>query len=74
MNIELFIFGVHGQFVWSAFLFTIISCLFLYLRTKIKLQNMEKKFSEHFEQTQNFKVEVLEKKTHSEKALSGSLI
>jgi len=74
MNIEFFIFGEYGQFVWPAFLFTIFSCLFLYLKTRRELQNTEKKFTEHFRQTQNIEVEVLEKKIHSEKALSGNSI
>ena len=34
MNLELLTLGGYGQFVWPAFIFTFISCYYLYLKTK----------------------------------------
>ena len=70
MNMELFILGGYGQFVWPAFIFTIVSCLFLYLKTKKEFQKQEKVYLKEFKQLQTKKIEVAKKK----EVLSGSLI
>ena len=44
MNLEFFILGGYGQFVWSAFIFTFICCVILYVKTKKELQKQEKVF------------------------------
>ena len=38
MNIELLTMNGYGQFVWTAFIFSFVACLYLYLKTK----NVEK--------------------------------
>ena len=70
MNMELFILGGYGQFVWPAFIFTIVSCFFLYLKTKKEFQKQEKVYLKEFKQLQTKKIEVDKKK----EVLSGSLI
>ena len=70
MNIELFILGGYGQFVWPAFIFAIVSCFFLYLKTKKEFQKQEKIYLKEFKQLQTKKIKVDKK----EEVLSGSLI
>ena len=36
--------GGYGLFVWSAFIFTFVFCLFLYIRIRNDLTQCEKKF------------------------------
>ena len=70
MNLELLILGGYGQFVWSAFIFTFVSCFFLYVKTKKEFQKQEKMFLKEFRQTQTEKIEIAKEK----EALSGSSI
>ena len=44
MNFEFFIMNGFGIYVWSAFVFTFIVCLFLYIRTRKTLKKLEKDF------------------------------
>ena len=67
---ELFILDGYGQFVWPAFIFTFVSCLFLYLKTKKELQKQEKIFLREFKQLQTAKIKITKRK----EVLSGSLI
>ena len=74
MNMELFILGGYGQYVWPAFIFTLVSCIFLYLKTKKELQKQEIFFLNEFKQLQNIKIEVSKRKEITKKVLSGNLI
>ena len=44
MNFEIFIMNGFGIYVWSAFVFTFLVCLFLYIRTRKTLKKLEKDF------------------------------
>ena len=44
MNFEFLIMNGFGIYVWSAFAFTFIVCLFLYIRTRKTLEKLEKDF------------------------------
>ena len=44
MNFEFLIMNGFGIYVWSAFAFTFIVCLFLYIRTRKTLKKLEKDF------------------------------
>ena len=70
MNMELFILDGYGWFVWPAFIFTIVSCFFLYLKTKKEFQKQEKIYLKEFKQLETKKIEVDKKR----EVLSGSLI
>ena len=70
MNMEPFILDGYGRYVWPAFIFTIVSCFFLYLKTKKEFQKQEKIYLKEFKQLQTKKIEVDKKK----EVLSGSLI
>ena len=70
MNIEFLILDGYGQFVWPAFIFTIVSCFSLYLKTKKEFKKQEKIYLKEFKQLQTKKIELDKKR----KILSGSLI
>ena len=58
MNLELFILGGYGQFVWPAFAFTFLNCLVLYLKTRKELKKQEEAFFSNNERslTSNIKI------------------
>ena len=70
MNLDFLILGGYGQFVWSAFFFTFVSCFALYLKTKKEFQKQEKMFLKEFKQSQIEKI----KTTKKTEVLSGSPI
>jgi len=70
MNLDLFILGGYGYFVWLAFVFTFLSCFALYLKTNKEFKKQEKMFLNEFKQTRTIKIEAASK----EKALSSSPI
>ena len=74
MNLSLFVLGGYGQFVWPAFIFTFVSCFYLYLKTKREFQKQEKFFLNEFKQLQTIKIEVDKRKETRKKILSGSSI
>jgi len=74
MNLELLTLGGYGQFVWPAFIFTFISCYYLYLKTKEELQQQEKFYLNKFRQLRAIKIEVAKKKETSKRVLSNSSI
>ena len=71
MNIELLILDGYGQFVWPAFIFTFVSCFFLYLKTAKELQRQEKIFLNEFKHLQTKKIQVAEKKENTKEVWSG---
>ena len=74
MNLNLFILGGYGQFIWPAFIFTFAICFFLYLRTKKELQKQEKLFLNEFEQSQTVKIVVNSQKEKTKKVLSSNSV
>ena len=72
MIMEFFILGGYGNFVWSAFIFTFVTCFLLYLKTKKELKKQDKKFLIEFKQIPVSEIEITEQKELSEKILSGS--
>ena len=70
MNLELFILGGYGYFVWPAFIFTFVSCCALYLKTYKEFKKQEKMFLNEFKQMQAVKIETVNEK----EALSSSPI
>ena len=74
MNLDFFVLGGYGQFVWPAFMFTFLSCLTLYLKTKKELQKQEKIFLSEFKQSENIKIESGKITGNIKEVLSGSSI
>ena len=70
MNLELFILDGYGHFVWPAFIFTLVSCFALYLKTNKAFQKEEKIFLNEFKQIQEVKIKTVKE----QEALSSSLI
>ena len=71
---ELLILNGYGQFVWPAFLFTIVSCFFLYLKSRKELQKHEKIFIREFGKLQTTEIKIEKRKEIIKKALSSSSI
>ena len=74
MNLELFILGGYGQFIWPAFIFTFVSCIVLYKKTKKELQKQEKMFLSEYEELHATKIKSTEEKKTTKEVLSGSSI
>ena len=66
--------GGYGQFVWPAFIFTFISCFFLFVRTKKELQRQEKMYINEFKQLQTAKIKTVKVKEAAREILSGSSV
>ena len=62
MNLELFILGGYGYFVWHAFIFTFLSCFALYLKTYKEFQKQEKMFLNEFKRMQAIKIKTVYEK------------
>jgi len=74
MDLEFFILGGYGQFVWPAFTFTFVSCVMLYIRTKKELQKQEKMFLKEYEKQLIAEIKTTKEKKITKEALSGSSI
>ena len=73
MNLEFFTLNGHGQFIWPAFIITFTSCFLLFLKTKKKLEKMEKIFLQHEKQLKVVKIKTLTQE-NGRKVLSGSAV
>tara|TARA_B100000029_G_scaffold352860_1_gene345456 strand:- start:4534 stop:4749 length:216 start_codon:yes stop_codon:yes gene_type:complete len=69
---ELFLLNGHGIFVWPAFIFTFFSCLFLYLKSRKELKNLEKIYLEDLNQIQTIEIQLEKRKIAKESLLSRS--
>ena len=74
MNLELFILDGYGQYVWPAFIFTIVSCFSLYLKTTKEFKKQEKIYLKEFEQLQTIKIEAGKRRETKKEVLSESSI
>ena len=74
MDLEFFILGGYGQFVWPAFAFTFVSCVALYIRTKKELQKQEKMFLKEYEKLHIEETKTIKEKKITKEILSGSSI
>ena len=70
MIMDLIYLGGYGQFVWPAFIFTFLSCFFLYLKTKWELQKQEKIYMSEFKKLRTLEIKTVEEKKEKE-VLSG---
>ena len=74
MSLEFLILDGYGQFVWPAFIFTIVSCFSLYLKTKKEFKKQEKIYLKEFKQLQTIKIEAGKKRETRKEVLSASSI
>ena len=69
---DLIFMGGHGLFVWSAFIFTLVSFASLYLLTKLQLLKEQKKYISKFGSLSKTKIVVArEQKIHKEILLNS---
>jgi len=66
---ELLAMNGYGQFVWTAFTFSFVSCLYLYLKTKIEFKKQEKLYLLEFGSIQVTKLQFNKRKKSTEEAL-----
>ena len=74
MNLEFFILGGYGHFVWPAFIFTFVSCVALYRKTKKELQKQEKIFLSEYKEPYTVRIKSTEENKITKEVLSGSSI
>ena len=72
MTIELIYMNGYGLYVWSAFLFTLISFTSLYVITKIQYTKERNKFMSKFGALDSKKAEVARSQTINKEILSSS--
>tara|TARA_B100000929_G_scaffold193544_1_gene153456 strand:+ start:5099 stop:5326 length:228 start_codon:yes stop_codon:yes gene_type:complete len=61
MNFDIFSMNGYGIYVWSSFLFTFLTCLFLFLKTKKTLRKLEKDFIKEAQTLSDEQLEGLKK-------------
>ena len=59
----------YGQFVWPAFIFTFVSCLYLYLKIRIEFKQQEKIYLLKFKKAEVRKIQFDKRKKSREEAL-----
>ena len=69
MLMELLTMNGHGQFVWPAFIFTFVSCLYLYLKIRIEFKQQEKIYLLKFKKVEVRKIQFDKRKKSREEAL-----
>jgi len=68
MYFEVFVLNGYGYFVWPAFIFTFVSCFFLFERTNKEFRKLEKIYLKEFNQSQKIEIAAAKEK----KALSAA--
>jgi heme exporter protein CcmD len=61
MNFDIFSMNGYGIYVWSSFLFTFLTCLLLFLKTKKTLRKLEKDFIKEAQTLSDEQLEDLKK-------------
>ena len=69
MNLEFLILGGYWYFVWPAFVFTFVSCFFLYFKSKKEFLKQKEIFLKEFGLIQTINPEVSDK----EEDIKGTL-
>ena len=69
MFAELLSMNGYGQFVWTAFAFSFLSCLYLYLKIRIEFKKQEKIYLLEFGSFEIKKIEFNKRKKSTEEAL-----
>ena len=73
MSLDFLFLGGYGNFVWPAFIFTLISCFYLYFETKKELKENEIRFVKEFGQFSKTEITKVNKK-YSREVTFGSTI
>ena len=70
MYVEFLMMNGYGQFVWPAFIFSLASCFYLYVKTRYELKQQERTFFLEFREVQAKKIEFIKGKESTKEALS----
>tara|TARA_B100000029_G_scaffold82915_2_gene73922 strand:- start:3272 stop:3484 length:213 start_codon:yes stop_codon:yes gene_type:complete len=70
MFFEAFILNGYGYFVWPAFIFTFVSCFFLFVQANREYKKLEKIYLKEFNATQKIEIVVYKEK----KSLTASTL
>ena len=71
MNINIFLMSGYGLYVWSAFIFAFLICLYLFLKTKKSLNKLEKDYKEEVKKLSIEKLETLNTRKISKEILTS---
>ena len=52
MDLNFLVLDGYGQFVWPAFIFTVVSCFVLYAKTKKEFKKQEKIYLQEYKKFQ----------------------
>jgi len=67
---ELLTMNGYGQFVWTAYIFSFVSCLYLYFKTSIEFKKQEKIYLLEVREVKARKFQFEKKKKFKEEVLS----
>ncbi len=73
MNINFFLMNGYGLYVWSAFVFAFIVCLFLFLKTKKSLYKVERDYKEEVKKLSKEQVDILNTGKISKELISSQV-
>ena len=71
MNINFITMDGYGLYVWSAFAFTFLVCLILFLKTRRTLKKLETEFKTEANNLSKEKLEVLKEKKIAQEILGS---
>ena len=74
MSFEFFRFEGYGQFVWPAFIFTLILLYVLYAKVKKELSEQENIYLKENKKFQTIQIKAINNKETTQEALSGNSI
>ena len=64
----------YSIFVWPAFIFTFVSCLYLYFKTRAELKKQEKIFLNKIKQPHTIEIKIAKRKETIKEVLPGNLV
>ncbi len=74
MELNFFILGGYGQFVWPSFIFSFAICYYFYFKTKRELKKQEEIFLNEFGKIQTVEIKTIQKKKNTKEALPSGAI
>ena len=67
---DLIFMGGHGLFVWSAFIFTFVGCVYLYVKTAKELRKQEKIYLNSLKKLPEVKITEIKKQKLAKQILA----
>jgi len=72
MHIDILFFNGYAAFIWPAFMFTLVSFLILYIKTRKELNKQENIYLKEYKQPCTIKIRSIANKEIIEQVLSGN--